>query len=131
MSERPLSAGVAALLLGLLLWGCDIGSSGRGSYAGSVELEEGAPGSALLLVTGEGLIRVEGTGGTMGWSGTPSGDPGEMRVLLVDPDPSGAMTFRLFVEDVSAPTALFSVLQLADRQNERFETEDIQIRLRR
>ena len=54
-----------------------------------------------------------------------------MRVLLVDPDPSGAMTFRLFVEDVSVPTVLFSVLQLADRQNERFETEDIQIRLRR
>ncbi len=123
---------MALVTLGIVaVSSCDSGPSGPGPYAGSVETVGGSPGSVLLLVTGDGLIRVEGTGGTLGWSGPVSGDPGEMRVLLVDPDPSGALTFRLFVDDVSAPTPAFSVLQLADRQNERFITEDIQIRLER
>jgi len=91
----------------------------------------GAPGSALLLFMGEGLIGVEGTGGTLGWSGAVSEDPGEMRILLIDPNPSGAMTFQLLVEDPAAPRPAVSVLQLADRQNNRLQAEGIWIPLER
>lgn len=37
----------------------------------------------------------------------------------------------LYVEDLSAPTPSFSILQLADRQNVLVEEEDIQIRFER
>ncbi len=131
LAQRAVRLGLTILASTLLLWGCDLGPSGPGPFIGSVQTAEGAPGSALMLITGEGLLRVEGTGGTLGWSGPVSGDPGEMRVLLVDPDPAGAMTFRLYVQDRAGPTPSFTVLQLADRQNEVFEPEDIQIRLER
>ena len=121
---------IFALGFALGLAGCD-DPSGLGSYSVSVTTGSGAPGSALLLFIGDGLIRVQGAGGTLGWSGEVSGDPGEMRALLIDPDASGGMTFRLFVEDVSAPIPAVSVLQLADRQNERFQPQDTQIRFER
>ena len=131
MSARALRrGGMAALVCVLVFWGCD-DPSGQGSYAGSVQTVDGAPGSALLLMIGEGLVRVEGTGGTLGWSGAVTGSPGEMRVLLIDPDSAGAMTFRLYVEDLSAPTPSFSILQLADRQNLLVEAEGIQLRFER
>ena len=41
------------------------------------------------------------------------------------------MTFRLYVEDLSAPTPSFSILQLADRQNLLVEAEGIQLRFER
>ncbi len=88
-------------------------------------------GAALLLVTGEGLIGVEGVGGTLAWSGLVSPETGEMRVLLVDPGPSGMMTFRLRVRDRSAPTPAFTFLQVADRENRRIAPGDTRIRLER
>jgi hypothetical protein len=128
--RRRLYTAVLGVGLAWGLAGCDDPPSGR-FYSGSVQTELGAPCSALLVFMGEGLIGVEGTGGTLGWAGAVSGDPGEMRVLLIDPDPSGAMTFRLLVEDPSTPRPTVSVLQLMDRQNEWLQAEQIRIPLER
>ena len=119
------------LLLGALGTGCDLGSSGGGSYAVSLVGDGEMFGAALLLVTGEGLIGVEGAGGTLAWSGPVSTETGEMRVLLVDLEASGTMTFRLMVRDRSAPTPSFTFLQVADRQNRRVTPGDTRIRLQR
>ncbi len=110
---------------------CDSSSSGPGSYAGSVVSPGGAPGSALLLIQGEGLVGVRGAGGTLAWSGDVSGDPAQLKVLLVDPDPTGAMTFRLLVDDLMSPTPSFTILQLSDRENQVISAEGVQIRLQR
>lgn len=127
-------AGRAALLplaLAVGLWGCDSGPSGPGMLSGSVVANGEAPGSALLLFGGTGLLGAEGDGGTQAWASAATEGGDELRVLLVDLDPTGAMTFQLQVADVAAPLPSITVLQLADRQNQRFTTEDIQIRIRR
>lgn len=115
----------------LALWGCDPGPSGPGTLTGSVLADGTGPGAALLVLTGEGLVGAEGAAGTLGWSSPTSEGADQIRLLLVDPDPVGAMTFEVEVRDVSAPVPSITVLQLADRENRRFTTEDIQIRIRR
>lgn len=130
-SPKRIGAACAALTLMWTLWGCDPGPSGRGQLSGSVMANGEAPGAALILFGGSGLLGVEGTGGTRAWANPSSDGSDELRVLLVDLDPAGALTFKLDVEDVSAPLPSITVLQLADRDNVRFTTEDIQIRIRR
>jgi hypothetical protein len=98
--------------------------------SGSVLADGEAPGSALLLFTGPGIVRAEGTGGTLAWISEPSGSD-ELRVLLVDPQPDGALTFELEVRDLSAPLPAITVLQMADRDNVRFTTQDLEIVIRR
>lgn len=118
-----------ALILALPLVACESGPSGPGYVAGSLLADGVAPGSALLLVTGRGVTGVEGTGGVLEWSETTGEN--EIRVLLVDPAPDGALTFRVRMEDVGAPLPQVAVLQLADRNDRRFSTSDLQIALRR
>lgn len=115
--------------LGLLIVACESGPSGPGYIDGSVLADGSAPGSALLLVSGRGVIDVEGTGGTLGWSDT--GGENQIRALLVDPGPGGALTFRVRMEDVGGPLPQVAVLQLADRNDRRFSSADVQVRLQR
>jgi hypothetical protein len=61
----------------------------------------------------------------------PAAGSNELRVLVVDPTASGALTFELEVRDLSAPLPSITVLQLADRDNVRFTTEDLEIRIRK
>jgi hypothetical protein len=91
----------------------------------------GAPGAALLHVSGVGVRDVIGEGGTRGWAHPISGeDPASFRALLIDADPSGALTFRIEVDDVSAPTPTVTVLEIADRANElRAVTADVRVHL--
>lgn len=131
MSRRSWRPVAVCLLLPVAVAGCDLGSSGRGSYAASLTGDGEMFGAALLLVTGEGLIGAEGTGGTLAWSGPILPETGEMRLLLVDPGSSGIMTFRLTVRDVSAPVPSFTFLQVVDRDNRRVTQGDTRIRLER
>ena len=131
MSPRSLHALAACLLLSVTLAACDLGSSGRGSYAASLTGDGRMFGAALLLVTGEGLMGAEGIGGTLAWSGPILPETGEMRLLLVDPGSTGIMTFRLTVRDVSAPVPSFTFLQVVDRDNRRVTPGDTRIRLER
>ena len=131
MSRRSRRILLTFLLLGAAGTGCDLGPSGRGSYAVSLVGDGEMLGAALLLVTGEGLIGVEGVGGTLAWPGPVSPETGEMRVLLVDLEASGMMTFRLMVRDRSGPSPSFAFLQVADRMNRRTTPGDTQIRLER
>lgn len=101
----------------LLLAGCESRPSGPGTVEASLRLAEGgSPGSAFLVVQGTGLLGVEGTGGTRVWT-SPATDGGtDLRVLVMDPDPEGEMTFRVELSDVrTLPTV--TVLQLANRDN--------------
>ncbi len=122
---------VSVLGLSVALAACDSGPSGPGVLAGSIIADGEAPGSALLLFSGPGLVGAEGTGGTLAWASPPDDGLDEMRVLLVDTDPSGALTFEIEVRDLSASLPSITVLQLANRENVRFTTQDIQISIRR
>ena len=131
MSRRSWRAAAVGLLLPVAAAACDFGSSGRGSYTASLTGDGEAFGAALLLVTGEGLIGAEGIGETLAWSGPILPETGEMRLLLVNPGSSGAMTFRLMVRDVSGPVPSFTFLQVVDRDNLRVTQGDTRIRLER
>jgi hypothetical protein len=99
--------------------------------SGSVLANGEAPGSALILFSGPGIIGAEGTGGTLAWTSEPTAGSNELRVLLVDPEAAGALTFELEVRDLSAPLPTITVLQLGDRNNVRFTTPDLEIRIRK
>ena len=128
---RSLRSRAAALVACLVLAACGSEQSGGGTLSGSVLANGEGPGAVLLLFSGPGLIGAEGTGGTMAWASEPVSGSEELRVLLVDPQASGALTFDLEVRDVSDPLPTITVLQLADRNNVRFTTEDLEIRIRK
>jgi len=123
---RPILLSLGLLLL---LTGC-ADRSGPGSYRGAVTLPAGSPGAVLLRLTGSEIRSVSGEGGTMAWM---SADPGGgVRLLLIDPDPAGAMTFRMEVADRSAPLPSIAVLQMVDRANEPLpETTEVRVRFER
>jgi hypothetical protein len=124
--------GRAALLVACVgLSACGSEPSGGGMLSGSVLANGEGPGAVLLQFSGPGLIGAEGTGGTMAWVSEPVAGSQELRVLLVDPETSGALTFDLEVRDLSAPLPTITVLQLAGRDNVRFSTEDLEIRIRK
>jgi len=128
--SRALGRSAASILACLALSACDSGPSGGGVLSGSVVANGEAPGSALIVFRGPGLIGAEGTGGTLAWTSEPAAGSDELRVLLVDPEAAGALTFELEVRDLSVPLTAISVLQLADRNNVRFTTPDLEIRWR-
>jgi hypothetical protein len=119
--------GVLAALLALA--GCDSGPSGPGFLAGSIIADGEAPRAALLLLSGRGILDVEGTHGTLGWVGALDED--EVEVLLVNPEPDGSITFRIRVEDVAARIPEMAVLQLSDRENRLLSGENVRIRVER
>jgi hypothetical protein len=135
MSERKLARAAhrsfTAFFACLTLSACDSGPSGGGVLSGSVFANGEAPGSALILFSGPGLVDAEGTGGTLAWVSEPVTGSDELRLLLVDPDAAGALTFELEVRDLTAPLPTITVLQLADQNNVRFTTQDLEIRIRR
>ncbi len=52
-------------------------------------------------------------------------------MLLVDLDPTGPLTFRLFVRDRLAPLPAFTFLELANRDNRIIPQDGFQIRIER
>ncbi len=120
-------------VVGLVAAGCaDERRSGPGEFGGSVEAPGGAPGTTLLLVAGQGVRDVVGEGGTRSWTAPAPGPEAthELRVLLLDPEPSGALTFRVEVDDVSLGPPSVTVLEAADRDNAlRPNPSDVQVRL--
>jgi hypothetical protein len=129
--SRAARRSVAAVFACLALSACESGPSGGGVLSGSVLADGEAPGSALILFSGPGLIGAEGTGGTLAWTSEPASGSDELRVLLLDPEADGALTFELEVRDVSAPLPAITVLQIADRDNVRFTTDDLEIHIRK
>ena len=131
MSRANLRSRAALVAACIGLAACGSEPSGGGMLSGSVLADGEGPGAVLLVFSGPGLIGAEGTGGTMAWVSEPVSGSQELRVLLVDPEPSGSLTFDLEVRDVSDPLPTITVLQMAGRDNVRFSTEDLEIRIRK
>ncbi|MSR22802.1 MAG: hypothetical protein EXR92_04550 [Gemmatimonadetes bacterium] len=131
---RWIRIALLAALLGASISGCrDQGSAGPGTYDGSVELSGGSPGAVLLLFTGDAIQDVVGEGGTMSWAQPgPASSGGELRALLVDPGSSGALTFRVEVDDVSAGAPRVVVIEITDRENGLLSVpQDVRVHLSR
>lgn len=118
---RRLATGL--VVMGLLALGaCDWGPSGEGDWKGTL-VGPGEPfGSAVLMVSGEGVLDVTGDGGVLAWS-RPSGE-GEHRAVLVQPEGSGTLHFRVRVGDVSGPTPSVAIVELAGLDDEPVEVTD-------
>ena len=82
LRRRRLGVRGVVLAAALFLSACDSEPSGRGVLSGSVLANGEAPGSALILFSGPGLIGAEGTGGTRAWVSEPVAGSQELRVLL-------------------------------------------------
>jgi hypothetical protein len=103
----------AFLLLALvvLLGGCDRTPSGEGDWTATFEGPGGPFGAAVVMVSGEGVLGVTGAGGTLAW--TEETGTGEVRAVLVQPEGSGGVRFRVRVRELSGPAPSVAIIELA------------------
>jgi hypothetical protein len=108
--------GSVLLLLAAFTAGCDRSSSGKGDWAVTVE-GPGAPfGAAVVSVSGDGVLDVTARGGIEIW--THEVEEGEFRAVIIQPSPSGDMTFRVRVREVRDPPPSVAILELADVEDQ-------------
>lgn len=129
---RTLRATAATLLLAIALLpaGCDWGPEGEGEWRATLTGPGEPFGSAVLLVTGEGIQDVTGDAGVRVW--IQETDPGEFRAVLVQTEATGSVHFRIRVQDMAAPPPSVAVLEAADLADEQVQvTEAHRARLQR
>lgn len=129
-TRRRLGFGVAVVLLLGVLAGCDRGPSGEGDWRGSIEGPGEPFGSAVVLVSGEGVLGVTGDAGTRAW--THRDDQGDLRAVLIQTEATGPVRFRVRVRDLGASAPSVAILELADLEDEWVQiSEEHQLRLSR
>lgn len=130
MSARRLGLGLGIVLLAAVLAGCDRGPSGEGDWRASIE-GPGAPfGSAVVLVSGDGVLEVTGDAGTRAW--THRDEQGELRAVLIQTEATGPVRFRVRVRDLGAPAPSVAIVELADMEDQLVQiSEEHQIQLTR
>jgi len=103
----------AFLLLAMvaLLGGCDRTPSGEGDWTATFQGPGGPFGAAVVMVSGEGVLGVTGAGGTLAW--TEETGTGEVRAVLVQPEGSGGVRFRVRVRELSGPAPSVAIVELA------------------
>ena len=89
------------LLVALLLASCtDVGPvRGPGTFLATLSSPNGDEGAAVLVLLGEGVVDVRGTGGTDAYAAT-SGET--TRVVLIKL-PGGTLEFEVTVADLGGP----------------------------
>ncbi len=119
-----------AVLLALVTASCDTGPSGPGSW--EVVVEGPAPvGSAALVLTGAGILEVEGVDGSVAFAHTPSGE-GSVRVVALAPEGAVTLRFRVRVRNVGAPPPSGALSELFDLDDRRIpSTEGYRLDFRR
>lgn len=107
-----------------------LGSEGEGEWRATLTGPGEPFGSAVLLVTGEGIQDVTGDAGVRVW--IQETDPGEFRAVLVQTEATGSVHFRIRVQDMAAPPPSVAVLEAADLADEQVQvTEAHRVRLQR
>lgn len=107
---------IIALALSLVVAGCDRTPSGEGDWTATLEGPGGPFGAAVVMVSGEGVLGVNGAGGTLAW--TEETEEGEIRAVLVQPSPSGGVRFRVRVRELADPAPSVAIIQLAGTDDE-------------
>lgn len=130
MSVLRLGPGLAIVLLVGVLAGCDRGPSGEGDWRASIE-GPGAPfGSAVVLVSGEGVLDVAGDAGTRAW--VHPDEQGDLRAVLIQTEATGPVRFRIRVRDLGASAPSVAIVELADMEDRLVQiSEEHQLQLTR
>ncbi len=100
----------------LLLAGCDRAPSGEGDWEVAIQGPGGPFGSAVVMVSGDGVVDVAGRAGTRVWS--EEVEEGEFRAVVIQLGSSGSADFRVRVRDLGDPAPSVTILQLADMDDE-------------
>lgn len=96
--------------------GCESGPSGPGSWDAAVENVTMSFGAAVIEVQGAGIAGFDAAGTTrVFWSETAQ--PDNYRVVLISPEGSTSIPFRVRVTDLAGPVPGGTVLEAADLLN--------------
>ena len=108
------AATVALLLFASI--GCESGPSGPGSWDAAVENATMSFGAAVIEVQGPGIVGFEPAGTTqVYWAETTQVD--NYRVVLISPEGSSSVPFRVRVSDLGGPVPGGTVVEVADLLN--------------
>jgi len=101
----------------VLAVGCESGPSGPGALDARVESLTSSFGAAVVEVQGPGIAGFDGAGTTqVFWSATSQ--PDNFRVVLVSPEGSNTLAFRIRVGDLGGPIPGGTVIEAADLLND-------------
>jgi hypothetical protein len=130
MRGRWRGLGLVVMLLASVLAGCDRGPSGEGDWRASIDGPGEPFGSAVVLVSGDGVLDVTGDAGTRAW--THRDEQGDLRAVLIQTEATGPVRFRIRVRDLGASAPSVAILELADMEDELVQIhEEHQLRLTR
>ena len=115
-----------AVVLGLVIAGCDSGPNGPGLLEGTVSAP--ALGAVLLEVEGAGINGFEGRASTRVYAGTLSGRPNVHRVILMDRD-GGSLAFAIDVDDLGMDGPVVTVIQAAGTDDEPMSAGSLRVAL--
>jgi hypothetical protein len=106
---------MGALLVALLLGGCDSGPEGPGDLTASFTETGGPVGGAVLEVVGKGIVQFSGAAGSkVFWAGQ---DGSSVYRVIVLGEGAGAPSFTASVEDVGDRLPRVTVVSLVDQNN--------------
>jgi len=113
LTARRLSSLIVFLFLAV---GCESGPSGPGSWDASVESLTMSFGAVVIEVQGPGIAGFDGAGTTqVFWSATAQ--PDNYRVVLISPEGSNSLPFRVRVSDLAGAVPGGTVIEAADLLN--------------
>lgn len=125
---RLLRTGLVVLIL-LYMTGCERDRPSPGVLEATVEGPAGPFAAAVLEVAGEGVKEVKPAAGTRVW--TREMEPERIRFVVIQPG-EGPLSFGVRVADRSGPAPTFTIVELADANDENvLPTGDDRIRIRR